>query len=224
MKKQPRVRMTHTMIMTYHGGSCNPASNKNQKRGKIKYFTRASQRRLCLYADTLIDFIPTRLLVMEFDKKSDCKTMTDSMLDFCKKITKYLVKAGYKAPLFIWRKLYVTNNLYEYIIITNIPQFFKESDLALILKYLWKHGELLTVQISRKTYRNAIRHFCMMKTNTPPPGSSPGKFWGTINRHLYTNGKPIEITTTLLELLKLEAQAAIPPDSEKFQKNIYIKK
>ncbi len=226
MKKQPHVRITRSMIMTYHGGSCNPKSNRLQRRGPIKLFTRASQRRLCLYADTLENFNPTRLLVFDIsDNRQDYpKFIAKEILTYCKKLTKYLVMSGYPAPLFIWRKMYDDCGNCEYIILTNVPNFFSETDISVILNYLWKFGTVYNIPITKKECKTVIRQFCMIKTNPPPSGSSPGKFWGVINRRLYTNSPPVEITTTLLDLLKIEASAISPPENEKFQKNIFIKK
>ena len=223
MKFKPHTKITNTMIITYHGGSCNPDKNRKQKRSKINGFTKASQRRLCMYTDTLIGFIPTRIMVLTFFRQKTPEEIKYQLQKFCKKLTEYLKYSEYKTPLFIWRKFQYKPDHYEFVILSNIPDFFSEEDMILVLNYLWGIGSVITVPINKDKYKIAIQKFCMMKSENHPGSSPPGKFWGVINRRCYKNKKPKIINASLLELARLEAKALAPPDNEKFQRNIFLR-
>lgn len=224
MKFKPHIKITNTMIITYHGGSCNPDKNRNQKRSRIKCFSKASQRRLCIYTDTLIGFVPTRIMVLTFFQREKPEKIKYQLQKFCTKLTDYLKYSNYKTPLFIWRKFQYKPDCYEFVILTNIPNFFSEEDIHLVLNYLWKIGTVITAPIPVDNYKKSIQQFCMMKSIEYQGSSPPGKYWGVINRKCYKNKKPKIITASLLELAKLEAKALSPPENEKFQRNIFLRK
>lgn len=224
MKYEPQIKITNNMIITYHGGSCNPAKNKTNKRSQIKEFTKASQRRLCIYTDTVLNFIPTRIIVLTIDIQSNQEEYIYQLQRFCIKLTNYLKKSSYKEPLFIWRKIQYLPDKYEYIILTNIQDFFSNVEMDLVFNFIWKLGKAISVPIKKEHYKKTKTKFCMMKIVENKGSSPPGKYWGVINKKKYKNKEPKIIKTTLLELIKLEAKSISPPENEKFQKNIFLKK
>ncbi len=88
MKNKPYHLISSHFEEIYPGGGCNVEQLRKNKRGKIKSFSRASQRKLCLTLDSIKDFTPELSISITLKEFIPNKSYFKEIKSFCRSYSK----------------------------------------------------------------------------------------------------------------------------------------
>ena len=177
--KKPYIIETKNFIEVCYGGGYNTNFLKGKK-GKIKKFSRQSQKNLLHKIELAINYTPTHIIKFYFNKKIPVNKSNLLLQSLFKSLERHFLETSKKMPLIFWRKCFKDNMLWFEVLI-DFQNLSKIKQEEFLINMYWKmkvgkQGSIEFHQILNINMFDEIQTFCFENCDTDE--SNVGRFWG----------------------------------------------
>ena len=222
---KPYFIETKNYLFTYHGGGFSPEHLQDAKRANITKYSKASQKRLVLYLETVQAFNPTYLLFLQFPNIPDFDEATKYLKSFVRSLSNPKYNKNKIPALFVWKKC-VYQDCLVFEIMTNLNTTLPSDLFVEHMRYCAKQ---LTPVMSFDALIIDDDNTDLIKTDfveyrkdvSSTKDDSTGRWWGVINRSYYKCKEPEKKEASLNKIVSKEMMLE---DDNKISNNVFYKK